>query len=159
MTYAPGDILFYTAQPGNIEDAVIAQWTASRFIHVAIAISPEQKIEALNSGIVLSPINGRLIAASWSYMQHAKPFIEENLLHALEWLHSCVGQAYGLGDILDAFLMKFENALTLDINNHFDCSGLATEFLIKAGGVGALENVTDAHQVTPAGLATLLGVH
>ena len=158
MTYAPGDILFYTAQPGNVEDVVIAQWTASRFIHVAIAISPEQKIEALNSGVVLSPINDRLVAASWSYQQHATPLVEESLLHALEWLHSEVGQAYGVGDILDAFLLKFENALTFDVENHFDCSGLATEFLIKAGGVGALESVTDAHQITPAHLATLLGV-
>lgn len=158
VVYAPGDILFYTSTPGNIEDAVIAEWTANRFVHVAIAISPEQKIEALNSGIVLSPINNRLVAAHWSYMQHAAPLVEENLLHALEWLHSEVGQAYGFGDILDAFLLKFEHVVTLDINNNFDCAALAGLFLLKAGGIAALQNVTDAHQLTPASLATLLGV-
>lgn len=158
MSYTEGDLLFFNALDGNFIDSIIQGWTASHFVHCAIVISPTHKIEALGNGVQINPINDHVVSASWSYQSHASPFVQENLQQALLWLRSQVGQTYGYGDILDAALEKVENVVTFDIGGHFDCSGLATEFLLKAGGVSALQNITDAHTITPAKLAELLGV-
>jgi hypothetical protein len=156
--FMPGDILFYAKQQGDLADTVISAWTGG-YVHVAIAISAVQKVEALAPVVAITSINTRAIAASWSYTSHAEPLVAENLHNALVWLIGQKGNLYGWGDIADAFIDKFEHGLvTLNIGDHFDCSALATEFLIKAGGVRALQNITDPHGITPAKLAQLLGV-
>lgn len=155
--YMPGDILFYAKRAGQLNEEVISDWTNSPFIHVAIAISAVQKIEALAGGIVLTPIDGRAVAASFSYTQHAHPLDTNRLHDALTWLIGQRGNLYGWGDIANAFLMKFETEVTLSIGNHVDCSGLAVEFLQRAGGV-ELGPLVNPHEVNPAALATQLGV-
>lgn len=156
--YQMGDILFFTSLKGSVIDSLIKYWTASAFVHCAIAVSPTRMVESLGTGVQASPIASRTVAASWTYAKHAAPLDPKDLHDAYLWLMNQVGQTYGWGDIINAALEKFENNVTLDANNRFDCSGLATQFLLKAGGVGALMNVTDAHQVTPASLAKLLDV-
>lgn len=156
--YQLGDILFFTSLKGSFIDSIIQYWTASPFVHVAIAVSPTRMVEALGTNVQVSPITSRNVAAMWSYVAHAHPLDEQDVHDAYMWLMNQVGQTYGWADIINAALEKFENAVTLDGNNRFDCSGLATQFLLKAGGVAALSNVTDAHTVTPASLAKLLDV-
>lgn len=156
-SYYPGDILFYAKRPGHLNEEVISAWTNSPFIHVAIAISAVQKIEALASGIVLTPLDGRVVAASFSYTQHAHPLDPNRLHDALTWLIGQKGNLYGWGDIANAFLMKFETEVTLSVGNHLDCSGLATEFLMRSGGID-LGLLVNPHEVSPARLAQQLGV-
>lgn len=162
--YLPGDILFYAKLgSSDLVGTVIEDWTDSEFDHVAIAVSAIQKIESLGLGVtpggavVLTPIEENRIAGAFHYSQHAHPFDPDDLAMALGWLHSQVGQLYGWGDIANAFLAKFEHGFSIDVGEHFDCSALATEFLLKAGGIdfGA---ITNAHEVTPAILAGVLGV-
>jgi uncharacterized protein YycO len=155
-THMPGDILFYASIPNDLIDVAISDWTGSPFVHVAIAISAVQKIEALSNGIMLTPIIGRNIAASWSYVSHVAD--KDGLAPALTWLQSMLGQPYGYGDAVEAVLYKLEHGIVLDVGDHFDCSALATEFLMKAGGVIQLQNVTNPHEQTPVMLAQLLGV-
>lgn len=155
--YMPGDVLFYASANGDIADVAIRQWTGSSFVHVAVAVSAVQKVEALMHGVILSPIVGRDVAASWSYTQHASPLVGANLARALAWLHGQIGQVYGYGDIANALLWKYQHAVSLDIGEHFDCSGLASEFLMQAGGVDLRGNI-NPHVITPAMLAQILGV-
>lgn len=145
-----GDILFYKAGNGNWQDEAIRLWTASPFVHVAIAVSPVQKIEALANGVLRTPLAPSRVTAMWK-------FHGDHLSDGLAWLTGEVGQSYGYADILDAILARFEQSVSI-VSDHFDCSALATEFLLKCGGVEALRNITNPHTVTPAGLAQLLGV-
>lgn len=156
-SYMPGDILFYAQGNGSWEDVVISDWTGSPLVHVAIAVSALQKIEALAGGVILSPIDSRTVAKSFLYTKNANPLVAESLAAALTWLHSQVGQMYGWGDIANAFLAKWEHNFSVDLGEHYDCSGLACEFLQAAGGIKNLLGV-NPHEVTPAGLAKLLGV-
>jgi len=155
--YYPGDLLFFAKRPGYLDEEAISIWTNSPFIHVAIAISALQKIEALANGVVLTPIDGRAVAASFSYIQHAHPLDPNRLHDALTWLIGQKGNLYGWGDIANAFLMKFETEVTLSVGNHVDCSGLAVEFLQRAGGID-LGLLVNPHEVSPARLAKQLGV-
>lgn len=156
--YEAGDILFYARVDGNLEDMIISRWTDSPFVHVAIAVSPVQKIEALCGGVALTLINSRHVAARYCYQEQAHPLVIEDLDSALAWLRTQIGMPYGVGDIINAFWFRWEKGLSFDVGGHFDCSALACEFLLKAGGIAALEAVTDAHTITPAQLAILLGI-
>jgi hypothetical protein len=157
MTYCAGDILFYGQVSGHLEDMIISGWTHSPFVHVAVVVNPVQKIEALGGGVALTLIDSRKVAAIYRYQIHATPLVQENLASALAWLHSQLNAPYGYGDILNAFWQRWERGFVIDLDGHFDCSGLATEFLIKAGGVD-LGQITDPHGVTPADLAGLLHI-
>jgi hypothetical protein len=150
--HMPGDILFYAALPHDAIDTAISWWTGSPLVHCAIAISAVQKIEALANGIMLTPIQTRAIAVTWAYGDNPGAY----LLPALSWLHSMLGQPYGYGDALEAVLFKLEHNVVIDIGDHFDCSALATEFLLKAGGVPQLNGITNPHELTPASLYALL---
>lgn len=156
-SYYPADILFYAKRTGQLNEEVISAWTHSDFIHVAIAISAVQKIEALANGVVLTPIDGRAVAASYSYTQNAHPLDPNRLHDALTWLIGQRGNLYGWGDIANAFLMKFETDVTISVGNHLDCSALACEFLQRAGGVD-LGTLVNPHEVSPAALARQLGI-
>jgi hypothetical protein len=155
--YMPGDILFYGKLAGSLTDEIISDWTNSNFVHVAIAVSASLKVEALYNGIVKTPIDSNSVAKAYYYHQRAD-VNAKNLAYALLWLDGMVGQVYGWGDIANAFLTRFEHGATIVLGDHFDCSALACEFLIKAGGVPGLQVVTDPHKVTPAMLAAYLGV-
>jgi hypothetical protein len=161
--YLPGDILFYVGgDTPSFFDQAIELWTDSRFVHVAIAVSAIQKIEAVGQGVLLDPINEKTIAAAFHYSQKASPFVPANLAKALQWLYAQVGQLYGTVDIVNAVLDKIEHVAGIDhlltLNTPFyDCSALASEFLITAGGIDALAG-KDPHTVTPADLANMLKV-
>jgi hypothetical protein len=156
-SYYPGDILFYAKRPGHLNEEVISAWTNSPFVHVAIAISALQKIEALASSVVLTPLDSRAVAASFSYTQHAHPLDPNRLHDALTWLIGQKGNLYGWGDIVNAVLLRFETEVTISVGNHLDCSALGTEFLMRAGGID-LGPLVNPHEVTPAALAKQLGV-
>src|SRR5229473_700314 len=96
-SYLPGDILFFIIEKdtGTIVDQAIVEgisaWTASRFIHCAIAVSALLKIEALAGGVMKTPIDQTKVAASYLYHKHAH-VDAANLATALLWLESQVGQ-------------------------------------------------------------------
>lgn len=152
--YLPGDILFFTAGNGSIPDEIISKWTDSRFVHVAVAISAIEKIEALSQGVVRTPIDARYVAAYYNYS--ALHTDTSSLIRALTWLHAQVGTLYGWGDIANAFLEKFVTNFAID-THAYDCSALAAEFLMQAGGINWQGHV-DPHEITPSMLANILGV-
>lgn len=154
-SYMPGDILFYAELPGDVIDTTISTWTNSKFVHVAIAESAMFKIEALGGGVVRTPIDGRSVAAA--YHIHERMQVDANrLANALLWLHGQVGQMYGWGDIANAFLAKFEHGFSVDLGEHFDCSGLADQFGVYAGIPELIGS--SPHEETPAQLAQALKV-
>ena len=158
QNYMPGDVLFFTSGSGNqISDTLIQDVTGSNIVHCAIAISALIKVESVFHGVVKTPIDYRNVAYSYYLHEKARPLVTENISKALLWLDSQVGQVYGWGDVMNALLTKFETGVTIGIGEHFDCSGLASEFLIMAGGTPASE-LTNAHNVTPVQLARILGV-
>lgn len=150
--FSAGDILFYGQGNGDVADKLIRDWTNSPLVHVAIALSDVEKVEALAHGVVRTPIMEEDVAAHWQFQTQGG-----SLANGLHWLTAQIGRMYGWGDILDALLWKFEHNVAID-TQHFDCSSLATEFLLKCGGVPGLEGVTDPHVITPARLAELLRV-
>jgi len=152
----PGDILFYTGH-GTIYDAAIEAVTHSQLVHVAIAISAVQKIEALSGGVMLTPIDNVAAARYWSYVQHVPNYDRLQFSTALNWLQGMRGTLYGWDDAASALIESWGFNLNIS-DNHFDCSALATEFLMKCGMVFGLYGVTNPHTVTPELLARYLGV-
>lgn len=156
--YYAGDILFYTKLAGSIYDEAIVRVTNSPFVHVAIAINDLQKIEALSGGVMLNSIGVTRQALSWSYINEITSYDREELHNALNWLIMQKGNAYSWGDAANILLNDMHIPVEIATNNLLFCSGLAVEFLMKAGKVSSLQNVIDPHKVTPALLASYLGV-
>src|SRR5690242_18532600 len=145
-----GDILFYTNKK-DLPDTVIAFYEkltegADDFVHCAIVVSEQKKVEALWNGVVLSNMNNSLPAAFYH------PLKAPDLALALKWIESQVGQAYGYGDLVDVLLQHpvFEC--------HYDCSALAAQFLGLAGDPLVKAWGQDVHMITPQMLADRLGV-
>lgn len=147
-----GDILFYGSGNGSLEDQVIAAWTNSPYVHVAVAVSDTEMVQALSGGVNKAPIHTP--DAMWSYQEH---IAGGNLQRGIEWIKAQVGSSYGFIDIFDAVVERFEKGVTL-VGDHYDCSALAAEFLIQCGDVPEMLNVTNPHTITPADLAKLLNV-
>lgn len=146
-----GDLLFYTSS-GSTFDKLIAWWTKSRFVHVAIAISANEKIEMLGQGCVKTRISEKAVAGVWvaNYPTTLGPDV------ALAWLEQQVGTPYGWNDILES-VDTSHKFLWLQ-TNHVDCSHLASDFLQRAGyDMAGLE--PDHARVTPGMLANFLKVH
>ena len=156
LLYSPGDILFYRRKPGDMVDTLISDITASPFVHVGIAISGMQEIQALFHGVLLTGIDPE--PDVWSYSQNAINPDPARMLSALAWLHSMCGRAYGWDDIGNALLAKLRLGLSIDISDNLDCSALACDFLLRAGAVPALFDNPDPHEVTPGILAARLGI-
>lgn len=154
-TFMPGDILFYESK-GTLYDRAIEFATHSPYVHVAIAVSAAQKIEALISGIMLTPIDNESAARYWSYTEHVPGYNKVQLSNALNWLMGMKGTAYGWDDVASSLFASM--GLNIDISdNRWACSFLAAEFLINAGGVTSLMGV-NPHTLTPGLLAKNLGV-
>lgn len=146
-----GTILFYRVYDGNIVEEVIQEFEGKNaYVHCAIAISSSQKVEALAEGITKSGM-GR--AADGMYTLPAS--VQKVLLdQAVTWLEAQVGQSYGYIDIADAILASFERGILLP-DSHYDCSALASQFLVKCG---IALPVSDVHTITPQELAGFLHV-
>jgi uncharacterized protein YycO len=156
--YMPGDVLFFTSGSGtDVADKVIEAVTGSNIVHCAIAVSAFFKVEALFSGVVKTPINYSTVAYNYYLHESANPLVLANITQALKWLDTQVGQMYGYGDVVNALLSKVETGVSIDVGEHYDCSGLATEFLDKCSGTQAT-TLMNAHNVTPVQLARTLGV-
>lgn len=154
--YNPGDILFYSSSGSLFDDAItIVEGSPKDYVHVAIAISGIQKIEALARGIVLTQIQPQLVTYTWSYMSRATPYIEQNLHNALNWLINQKGNLYGWEDTFNALLARGGIDFSINVCDEHDCSGLACQFLQYAGGIPRLIGV-DPHKVTPQQLYNLL---
>jgi len=140
-----GDILFYKNK-GTLPDNLIDFWEGSRndFVHVAIQVSDTQKIEALYNGVTISDVNNSLVDAHYTLPDGL------DLERGIRWLFTQVGKPYGYGDILDAVL----NHPVIEC--HYDCSALATKFLIVCGVTYV--SASQIHMMTPQGLAEMLGV-
>jgi hypothetical protein len=158
----PGDILFYTATPGNVAENAIVLWTHSPYCHVAVALSALEKIEALSQCVVVNPLDLSRVAAVYRFSATAEYTSGKNLqvMTALQWLRGQVGTMYGWGDIVDAVLTRFETSVTITTLDHHDCSSLATDFLIRAGCKVVIEDkrTQDPHLVTPGDLADVVGI-
>jgi uncharacterized protein YycO len=148
-----GDILFYSGV--SLSDHIIQMWTNSKLNHVAIDKGDGTKFEALNTGIAHTPFLPPY--RIWSYEDNAKDKDPADMNSAIAWLESMVGKPYGWSDIASAaqVLNKF---IYLVRPGFYDCSALACEFLVKAGGVDLGGLGLDPHLATPASLAQQLGV-
>lgn len=155
-TFQAGDILFYRALPGNLIEQAVAWFERkpNAFVHCAIAISGSQKVEALADGIVTTQI---AVAPDGVFHYQQQVSDHTGLAPALDWLKKEGGQAYGFIDLADAILALYERAAFLQ-TAWYDCSALATEFLIKAGGVDLGMLSEEVHSTTPQELANQLGV-
>lgn len=154
--FNPGDILFYSSS-GSFFDNVITlvEGDPHDYVHVAIAISGLQKIEALARGIVLTQIQPTLVRDVWSYMDRAHPYIDINLHNALNWLINQKGNLYGWEDTFNALLARGGLDFSINVCDEHDCSGLACQFLQIAGGVPQLIGY-DCHKITPQQLYNTL---
>jgi len=158
-TFAAGDLLFYLSQ-GDMLGWLIATWTRSPFIHVAICLDETYKVEAVQSGVQKALIRGNdynTLGSHWQLQANSKDHDPIDLSEALSWLQGMVGQSYGIQDFLTN-ANPFEKFFYVVSPLHYDCSALATQFLVKAGGVNLCGYDLDPHTVTPADLATCLGV-
>lgn len=158
--FSPGDLLFYRGSPGDVLDKGIqlAEGSPNAFVHVAIAISKLQKIEAALPVVQIAPINGRSVNGVFRFSRAAMPYDPTALAGALAWLQAQVGHLYGYGDAISDVLYKLEHVVNLTFSER-NCSDLAYSFLIRAGGCEKyLEHLGDPHTTMPQPLADALGV-
>lgn len=144
-----GDVLFYTADRTQLTDDVIALYEGNinDYVHCAIQVAEDRKVEATFPKIVLDGLDTRHIA--FAYQPKASA---EAIQAAIKTVLSTVGQDYGLGDILDVLLHHpiFEA--------HTDCSDLATRYLYWCGDPAILAWNVNPHIVTPSALAYRLNL-
>lgn len=144
-----GDILFYRNKT-NIPDYLIALWEGydkdkGPFIHCAIDLGDNTKIEALMRGISRSLINDSLVDA-----RYCTEHVNSN---AVDFLFKQLGQPYGYGDILDVVL---QHSI---FTEHYDCSDLAAQFLALCSDKHSIRFETpNDHMITPEQLANILGI-
>lgn len=148
-----GDILFYS-HTGLLQTA-IKLVTHSRFTHTAIDVGDGTIIQAIDKGIAQTTYEPAAVV--WHYRDHTTDFDREDLAQAMTWLLSMVGKPYGVSDLIGG-LNIFSRFLYFAKPDAYDCSALATEFLVKAGGVDLGELGLDPHLATPGSLARQLGV-
>lgn len=112
-------------------------------------------IEATGSGIQRRVYAARLPAAVFDYASRSKDVDPQDFAKAMTWLDGMIGQPYGYSDIMTVIspFRKFFYVVQL---KRYICSALATEWLIKAGGVDLLGFDEDPHNVTPRDLATTI---
>lgn len=148
-----GDILFYSGS--SMEDKLIQMWTHSPINHVAIDLGDNTKVEALNNGIAHTPYYTPF--HTWSYENNVKDKDPADMQKAIDWLKSMVGKPYGWSDIASAADLLNKTIYSVK-PGFYDCSALACQFLIMAGGVDLGPLGLDPHLATPASLAQQLGV-
>ena len=146
-----GDILFYRNTNKQLPDEIIKLYEVftthapDPFVHCAVEVEDGNKIEAIFSGVVLSPVNNSRVFARY----HPDRLMA--LDKGLVWLKKQVGGPYGWGDIADIILAHpvFEC--------HYDCSDLCASFLYYAGD-SHMRTFINPHLLTPQDLAEALGV-
>lgn len=156
MQLESGDILFYKSR-GSITDRIIAWFTGSRYVHVGIALDNRNQIEARSNGVIRSIIAKDRVGAIWKMPD--PPLDAEQLTRALVWLQMNVGKQYSYVAILDSVIEKIYHSAYVVQLNHYDCSGLASDFLMRAGYEDKLATIlknTGPDEITPAMLAKAL---
>lgn len=156
-----GDIVFVRGADWSAR--LIERATNGPYSHVQVAISAFEVVEALPEGITRSfvhlPPDPADVAAVGGHLQ------VDRRAHALAWLIQQVGRSYGWADIaadaLQALLPPALGSRTpfLIAPSSFDCSDLATRFLLLAGHKWLPDElVMDSSRVSPNSLARALGV-
>lgn len=150
-----GDILFYSSDAWP--DRLIQWWTASPYSHCAVAVSSDQMIEALGRGVSLSTI--RPPAAVAAIGGTLNPGLRDK---AVVWLYRQLGCHYSYLDILgDALGRVLSPRVPFLVAPHeYDCSQLATMFLVRAGDDTLPDSIADEpERVSPGDLARALDIH
>jgi uncharacterized protein YycO len=146
-----GNILFYTSH--SWADKLIQKFTNSEYTHVAIALDGEQCIAATTAGVLVQPINSP--ADVWSYRAHAIDNTDAHLQRGMRWLRGQLGTKYSWKDIISQVTSKLFGGAYVYSHREFDCSELATRFLINAGDFELPDDIGEyPNEVTPGSLHT-----
>jgi hypothetical protein len=159
-----GDLIFVKPGPGDWVGGLVARGTHGPYCHVRVAISEYEVIEALPRGVArvaydaaeIDPADVAHTGATLAPLRQA---------HALATLARQVGQGYGwLDDLYDALGVLTPRALRsrtpfLIAPSRFNCSDLATLFLIEAGYQWLPDAMTlNPRAVSPNDLARALSL-
>lgn len=152
-----GDLALYSGK--KPQDRLIQALTKGPYSHIAVLAAPEQIIEATGRGLVVSPL-GQPSAFITTGRQLSPLGNQEaiGLLRRLVTQHS----PYSYWDILaDLWTIVMPATVVhtpmLVAKSQFDCSALATLFLIRAGFSNLPDTFyLDPHHVSPNDLARTL---
>jgi hypothetical protein len=146
-----GDLLFY--RPHDLAGRLDAHATGGPYSHCAIALDATSCVEALGRGVALTspPIPPDAIARTGARLSPRwRPV-------ALQWLQRRVGAGYGWLDIVaDGLRVVLPGTPFLVAPSQYDCSHLATCFLLIGEYPLPAELVTDQTRVSPNDLARTL---
>lgn len=147
-----GDILFYEGN-GPI-DGIISAVTHSPYVHCSIALSSTAMVSALVTGIAVQPMKPP--AKVWSYSNYAVTDAVSSLIAAIKWLRVQVGRDYAFKDIVLQGIHMVLPGVHIPGRGEYDCSELATRFLMQTGDVdmGMLKRYPN--EVTPGALHNYL---
>lgn len=162
LTYT-GNIIFVRPGDQDWEGQLVARMTHGPYCHVRIQIRDGEVIEAVAGyGVVESnlgnpdPADVADIAITLEYARRE---------HAFKWLQNQLGRGYSYLDIaadaLKLILPKWLGSETpfLVRPSRYDCSSLATLFLLAAGYQWLPDElVSDPFRASPNDLARALGV-
>lgn len=140
-----GDLLFY--QPHDFIGNLIAKGTNGPYCHVAIDVGDGHNIAADWSGVRVYPNDRSARTVKLPYFARVDD--------GFAWLLQQVGRKYGFLDVLDIgarLLLHFSFYVAQP--NSYDCSDLATRYLIAAGLADWLGPLAqEPHLVSPNELA------
>ncbi len=159
----PGDLIF--VRQNDWSGQLIAQETRGPYSHVQIVVSATAVIEALPRGITRTSLTSDTLPAPADVAPTGRRLAVDRRAHALGWLASQVGQGYGwldlLGDVVGILLPPQLGGRTplLVAPSRYDCSDLATRFLVLAGHKWLPDALAmDPARVSPNDLARATGV-
>lgn len=150
-----GDLLLYTSS-GKWYERLIAYATHGPYVHVAIVVDNTKIVAARTQGIAFEVLPQDTSKLTVIPMSSRATEIGINV--GLSWACKQVGKAYGWSDIVYQ-VVKFlnpNNPFRFGEYNHWDCSDLATRYLLHAGV--ELPDDYDPYTVTPNDLARWAGL-
>lgn len=151
--YAPGDVVLFHANGGNLMTRLIQLTTRSRWNHAALVTGQDELIEATASGVTRAKISGKTDELRFISVPYDD---DDDRWDAVALAEAYEGTRYGY---FNAFMCGLNNVLAglnlaIKRTDSIICSELVAAALMQAG----INVKRDPSQVSPGDLATYFKV-
>ena len=154
---ARGDLLLFWKHEHNLSDAIIVRTTQGPFVHVAIDTG-DGLVEAQQDGIHYVA-SDQVNRSAPIYVASVTSTELDGIENGIEWVRKQVGLKYGWSDIVSSAMKGLGLPWYIGQVGHWDCSDLATRYLINANAAKPLGNlVNDPGIVNPNDIALAYGL-
>lgn len=149
-----GDILFYSKDPRDMADQLIAWWTRGDAVHVGADLGDGTMIDARFKLGVSHHAIGSTRCVPFNLAAHTS---SERIEAGIAFLFEQLGASYSELNIVDQVIPRWMS-VTLHQRHAYDCSNLIARYLDIAGGVDLSPLDDSPDVITPNDLARCAGL-